>query len=63
MVLAIGFVLVAVYVAYLMLTTPPPGAAEVGFLFVVAAFVGSFVYSTERERQPRRTTVNAENEE
>ena len=61
MVLVIGFVLTAVYVAYLMLASPPHWASAVGGLVVVVLFAGLFVYFTERENQPRRTAVD-ENE-
>ena len=58
MILAIGFVLVAAYFVYLMLSNPSQWEAAGGFLFVVLMFVGSFVYSTERENHPRQTTVD-----
>jgi len=60
MVLAIGFVLVAAYVVFLMLSNPSQWEAAGGFLFVVMTFIGAYVYSNERENQPRRMSVNDE---
>ena len=63
MILAIGCVLVAAYAVYMMVPSPSPWASVFGFLVVVVAFIGMFVYFTERERQPSQMSVNAEDDE